>query len=122
MTNAPKVITVAAKPREITVPLSLRAAAELVSKHKGEQPDAELDAPSSPAEETTKAADKVQSGCSAVPANEMQPSLRNTADAKALSFRIFERISPRLDGARKRAEAALAQLERSMKPPAPKDA
>src|SRR5262249_44370112 len=104
MANPPNVITVPAKAREFEVPLSLRAAGELVAKHKGEQHDAELDELVATAEEITKVADKVQSSCTTLLANKMQTELRNTADAKVTASKLFQRIAPRLDGARKRAE------------------
>ena len=116
------VITVPAKPKEIEIPLSLRAASACVEKHAGKDADENFHALLQCAEDITKAAEKVQTTCAKVLDNQMQTSIKNAATARAAAFKIFQGVAGKIDGVRRRTEHAIAALEASTLPQRPKDA
>lgn len=117
------VITIPAKPKQVPeVPLSLRACAGLIEKHKGKGDDADFDALVATADEIGKCAETVQTTCEKILGNEMAMPIKRTADAKKAAHKLFEKIAPKLDSTRKRVETVVEQLEKSTLPPAAKDA
>ena len=116
------VITVPAKPKEIEIPLSLRAAAACVEKHAAKDADEDFDALVQCAEVITNAAERVQSNCTAILANQMQTPIKNAATARNTAHKIFMGVAGKIDGVRKRTEHAIAALEASTLPQPPKDA
>jgi len=115
-------IIVPAKPNTLEVPLSLKAATDLVVKHKGKDPDEAFDALAQCAGTVTKAAERVQATCTAILANKLAMPLRAQADARAMAHRIFMDVAPKLDATRRKTEAAIKELQTSTQPPVPKDA
>ena len=117
-----KVITVPAKVPEIDVPLSLQAASALIEKHGGKDRDEDFDALVQTAGVISNAAERVQSSCKAILANEMAMPVKRAAEARNTAHKIFMGVAGRIDGVRKRTEQTIAALDASTLPPRPKDA
>jgi hypothetical protein len=69
-----------------------------------------------------QAAEQIVDAHERIVSNKMQTPLKNAALAREKAFDIFGNVAPRFDSARKRAVAELAELEKKMAPPQPKDA
>ena len=74
------------------------------------------------AEVITNAAERVQSNCTAILANQMQTPIKNAATARNTAHKIFMGVAGKIDGVRKRTEQTIAALDASTLPPTPKDA
>lgn len=118
-----KIIEVPARPKQIEVPLSLRAASACIEKHAGTDADENFDALVQCAKSIASgAAEKVQTTCVRVLDNQMQTPIKNAATARAAAFKIFQGVAAKIDGVRKRTEQTIAALDASTLPPTPKDA
>jgi hypothetical protein len=117
-------VVVPARPKPIEVPLSLRAAAELVEKRRegNTDHDPDFDAMLDASAAITNAAEKTRATVSAIMANQMATPIKNAAAARDAANKIFKSVAVKLDGARRRVETELMALTAKTAPPAPRDA
>jgi hypothetical protein len=115
-------VTVIDKPKEIEVPLSLRAARQVIEKRSEGKADDVIDDLAESAERITTVAEKIKTTVDAVLANQLATPLKNASDAKVAANKLFTSVAGKLDGARKRTATAIETLETKIQPPKPQNA
>ena len=110
-----------AKPN-LEIPLSLRAATELVNKRKGREADEHFDHLAQAATKITKTAQTVQSTVAKILANQLSLPIKRASDARNAAHKIFMGVAPDLDKTRRAVESAVQGLEAATLPPAPRNA
>jgi hypothetical protein len=104
-------------------PISLKSAVAFLEKSRDPKvTDAVFDTMVECARGITESSSRIESTVEAIMKNQMQPEVKRAADAKAATFKLFEREAAKIDSARDRTERAILQLDQSTAPVAPRDA
>ena len=114
-------IIIPAQPKPVEVPLSLKAAAKLIERHKGKEQDDVLDMMLRGADSLTADAELIPVACERIMGNKMQSELKNASAARRRVREIVEKATAKIDADRDRAERAIARLEAAVLPQKPKE-